>query len=74
MALFDTERQQRCRERKEAQGAKRYQIMLPQSAAEQVRELTDTLGCTKAELFTRLIAEELRRVKVSRSPAYSPLA
>jgi hypothetical protein len=30
MPLSDAERQQRYRERKEAQGAKRYQIMLPQ--------------------------------------------
>lgn len=58
MPLSDAERQKRYRERMEAEGVKRYQIMLPQSVAEQVRELTKTLNCTKGELFTRLIEEE----------------
>lgn len=62
MPLSDAERQQRYRERKEAQGAKRYQIMLPHSVAEQVREICQHHNCTKAELFTRLIAEEHERV------------
>ena len=61
MPLSDAERQQRYRERMEAEGVKRYQIMLPQSVAEQVRELTGALNCTKGELFTRLIEEEHKR-------------
>jgi hypothetical protein len=60
--LSDAERQQRYRERKEAQGAKRYQIMLPQTVAVKVREICKDQNCTKAELFTRLIDEEHQKV------------
>ena len=52
----------RYRERMTAENVKRYQIMVPQSVAEQVRELTDTLNCTKGELFTRLVEKEYKRV------------
>jgi hypothetical protein len=62
MPLSDAERQRRYRERMEAEGLKRYQIMVPQSVADQVRELTDILNCTKGELFTRLIEKEHKRV------------
>jgi len=63
MPLSDAERQKRYRERMEAESVKRYQIMVPQSVAEHVRELTDTLNCTKGELFTRLVEQEYRLVK-----------
>ncbi len=63
MPLSDAERQKRYRERMEAEGVKRYQIMVPQSVAEQVRELTDTLKCTKGELFTRLVEQEHKRLE-----------
>lgn len=62
MPLSDAERQKRYRERMEAEGVKRYQIMLPQSVAEQVRELTNALNCNKGDLFTRLIEKEYKRV------------
>jgi len=62
MPLSDAERQKRYRERMEAECVKRYQIMLPQSVAEQVRELTDTLNCTKGELFTRLVEQEYKLI------------
>jgi hypothetical protein len=61
MPLSDAERQKRYRERMGAESVKRYQIMVPQSVAEQVRELTDALNCTKGELFTRLVDDEWNR-------------
>ena len=63
MLLPDAERQQRYRERKEAQCAKRYQIMLPQFVAEQVREICKNQNCTKAELFSRLVDGEDQKLK-----------
>ena len=63
MPLSDAERQKRYRERMSAESVKRYQIMVPQSVAEQVRELTDALNCTKGELFTRLVEQEYKLVK-----------
>lgn len=68
MPLSDAERQKRYRERMEAEGVKRYQIMLPQSVAEQVRELTSRLNCTKGELFTRLIEEEYKALRGNDTP------
>ena len=62
MPLTDAERQQRYRERKEAQGAKRLQVMVSQSVAEQVREICQHQKLTQAELFTRLIDEEYQRM------------
>lgn len=52
----------------DAERQKRYQIMLSQSVAEQVRELTSLLNCTKGELFTRLIEEEYKSIKGSDTP------
>ncbi len=68
MPLSDAERQKRYRERMEAEGVKRYQIMLPQSVAEQVRELTGMLNCTKGELFTRLIEDEYKTIRGTDTP------
>lgn len=62
MPLSDAERQRRYRQRMEAEGLKRYQIMVPQSVVEQVRELTRVLNCTKGELFTRLIDEKYKQL------------
>ncbi|MCV6614444.1 MAG: hypothetical protein OIF35_05660 [Cellvibrionaceae bacterium] len=62
MPLSDADRQKRYRERMEAGGVKRYQVMLPQSVAEQVRELTSALNCTKGELFTQLIDEKYKQL------------
>lgn len=61
MPLSDAERQKRYRERMEADGVKRYQVLVPNSVAEHVRELTATLNCTKGELFSRLVEEEYKR-------------
>ncbi len=62
MPLSAAERQKRYRERMDAEGVKRYQINLPESVAEKVREMTYALNCTKGELFTRLIEEEYQRI------------
>ena len=63
MPLSDAERQKRYRRRMGAEGVKRYQVMVPNSVAEQVRAVTSALGCTKSELFTRLIEEEFVRLE-----------
>lgn len=62
MPLSEAERQQRYRERMEAEGVKRYQLMVPNEVATQVKNITQQLNCTKTELFTRLIQEEYRRI------------
>lgn len=64
MPLSDAERQKRYRRRMGAEGVKRYQVMVPNSVADQVRAMTDALGCTKSELFTRLIEEEFVRLGI----------
>lgn len=62
MPLSDAERQKRYRRRIEAEGVKRYQVMVPNTVAEQVKVMTGSLGCTKSELFARLIEEEYQRI------------
>ena len=62
MPLTEAERQQRYRDRMEAEGVKRYQLMVPNDVANQVKIITQQLKCTKTELFTRLIQEEYRRI------------
>lgn len=66
MPLSDAERQKRYRERTEAEGVKRYQLLLPQSVAEQVHALTTTQQCTKSDLFSRLIEAEYQRLHTTR--------
>ncbi len=62
MPLSDAQRQKRYRERMEAEGVKRYQIMVPETTAQHVNELTNALNCTKSELFTRLIENEYKTI------------
>ncbi len=61
MALSPADRQKRYRERMNAEGVKRYQVMVPQSVAEKVNRLTVTLNWNKSELFTRLVESEFGR-------------
>ncbi len=68
LPLSDAESQKRYRERMEVEGVKRYQIMLPQSVAEQVRELAGMLNCTRGELFTCLIEEEYKTIRGTDTP------
>ena len=62
MPLSEAQRQKRYRNRKKSEGVKRYQVMLPQTVAEQVRELTQEFNCTKGELFSQLIEQEYSKL------------
>ena len=62
MPLSEAQRQKRYRNRKKSEGVKRYQVMLPQTVAEHVRELTQEFNCTKGELFSQLIEQEYSKL------------
>lgn len=66
MPLSEAERQKRYRDRMEAEGKKRYQVLVANQIADHVQELCDRLDCTKGELFSRLIEEEYQRVARSK--------
>lgn len=60
MPLTDAERQHRYRKKIDAQGKKRYQLVVPQSTADQVSKLCELKKCTKSKLFTDLVENEYK--------------
>ncbi|ASP39599.1 hypothetical protein CHH28_13365 [Bacterioplanes sanyensis] len=62
MPLSEAERQKRYRQRVQAKGKKRYQVLVSSQVAEHAQELCERLDCSKGELFSRLIEDEYQRV------------